>query len=109
MVSVGEPVGMGFVVNLARPGGNITGISNISHDLNGKIVELFVETVPGMHHVGVVQNANNPGMPMQLRATEDAIRAGSAVRYCRSQRSRGIRARICKSEQKRCQWSRAAP
>jgi putative ABC transport system substrate-binding protein len=75
MVSVGEPVGMGFVVNLARPGGNITGISNISHDLNGKIVELFVETVPGMHRVGVVQNANNPGMPMQLRATEDAIRA----------------------------------
>jgi putative tryptophan/tyrosine transport system substrate-binding protein len=75
MVSVGDPVASGFVVNLARPGGNITGISNISHDLNGKIVELFVEIVPGMHHIGVVRNGNNPTLTIQLQATEDAVRA----------------------------------
>jgi putative ABC transport system substrate-binding protein len=75
MVGVGDPVGSGFVVNLARPGGNITGFSNISHDLNGKIVELFVEIVSGTHYIGVVRNANNRSLTMQLRATEDAIRA----------------------------------
>jgi putative ABC transport system substrate-binding protein len=75
MVSVGDPVASGFVANLARPGGNITGVSNISHDLNGKIVELLVEIVPSMHLIGIVLNANNPSLTIQLQATEDAIRA----------------------------------
>src|SRR5580700_12320124 len=46
MVSVADPVGMGFVASLARPGGNITGVSNISNDLTGKQVELLMEIVP---------------------------------------------------------------
>jgi putative ABC transport system substrate-binding protein len=48
MASVGDPVAMGFVTNLARPGGNVTGLSNMAHDLSGKLVELFVEIVPSM-------------------------------------------------------------
>src|SRR5262249_39289045 len=41
MVSVGDPVGAGFVASLARPDANITGVSNVTNDLSAKIVELF--------------------------------------------------------------------
>src|SRR5271165_4345001 len=74
MVGVGDPVGFGFIANLARPGGNITGLTNISVDLSAKLMELFVELVPGMKRVGVVHNPNNPSVTMALRETEDAIR-----------------------------------
>jgi putative ABC transport system substrate-binding protein len=71
---VGDPAGSGFIASLARPGGNITGLSNIAVDLNSKLMELFVELVPGMKRVGVVRNPNNPGATAMLRETEDAVR-----------------------------------
>jgi putative ABC transport system substrate-binding protein len=74
MVGVGDPVGFGFIASLARPGGNITGLSNIAVDLGAKLMELFVELVPGMKRVGVVRNPNNPAVTMLLRETEEAIR-----------------------------------
>jgi putative ABC transport system substrate-binding protein len=74
MVGVGDPVGSGFIASLARPGGNVTGLSNIAVDLSAKLMELFAELVPSMKRVGVVHNPNNPGVPMALRETEDAIR-----------------------------------
>jgi putative ABC transport system substrate-binding protein len=74
MAAVGDPVGSGFIASLARPGGNITGLTNISVDLSAKLVELFAELVPGMKRVGVVQNSNNPGTAMLLRETENAVR-----------------------------------
>jgi len=74
MAAVGDPVGSGFIASLARPGGNITGLTNISVDLSAKLMELFAELVPGMKRVGVVQNPNNPGTPALLRETEDAVR-----------------------------------
>jgi putative tryptophan/tyrosine transport system substrate-binding protein len=74
MVSVSDPVGAGFVASLARPGGNITGITNTADDLNAKLVELLREIVPGMQRVGVVFNASNPGSAVQRRGTEDVIR-----------------------------------
>jgi putative ABC transport system substrate-binding protein len=74
MVGVGDPVGSGFIASLARPGGNITGLTNISVDLSAKLIELFAELVPGMKRVGVVQNPDNPGTPVLLRETEDAVR-----------------------------------
>src|SRR3984893_1729234 len=43
MASVGDPVGSGFIASLARPGGNITGLSNIQVDLSAKLMELFAE------------------------------------------------------------------
>ena len=55
MVGIGDPVGSGFIASLARPGGNITGLSIISVDLSAKLMELFAELVPGMKRVGVVQ------------------------------------------------------
>ncbi len=74
MVGVGDPVGSGLIASLARPGGNITGLSVISVDLSAKLMELFAELVPGMKRVGVVHNPNNPGVTMMLRETEDAVR-----------------------------------
>jgi putative ABC transport system substrate-binding protein len=75
MVGVSDPVGLGFVASLARPGGNITGNSNIARDLSAKLVEVFVEMVPGMNPVGVVRNPDNPGSLVQMEGTQEALRA----------------------------------
>jgi putative ABC transport system substrate-binding protein len=74
MVAVGDPVGFGFIASLARPGGNITGLTNIAVELSAKLMELFAELVPGMKRVGLVHNPNNPAVTMALRETEDAVR-----------------------------------
>ena len=74
MTGLGDPIGSGFIASLARPGGNITGLTNISVDLSAKLMELFSELVPGMKRVGVVRNPNNPAVTVMLRETEDAVR-----------------------------------
>ncbi len=74
MVSVSDPVGAGVVTELARPGGNITGTSNMGTELSGKVVQLLIEIVPGMKRVGVVHNPNNPGTALILRQSAEAIR-----------------------------------
>jgi putative ABC transport system substrate-binding protein len=75
MVSVADPIGSGVVAELARPGGNITGVSNMAPELSGKIVQLLVEIVPGLRRVGVVRNPSNPSNTASLRETAEAIRA----------------------------------
>jgi putative tryptophan/tyrosine transport system substrate-binding protein len=74
MASAGDPVGSGLIASLARPGGNITGLTNIQVDLSAKQMELFAELVPGMKRVGVVRNPNTLGVTPMLRETEDAVR-----------------------------------
>ena len=74
MAAVGDPIGSGFIASLARPGGNITGLSSVGVDLSAKLMELFAELVPGMKRVGVVCNPNNPAVTVVLRPTEDAVR-----------------------------------
>jgi putative ABC transport system substrate-binding protein len=54
MVAGLDPVAMGLVDSLARPGGNITGISTLSQDLNGKRLELLKEAVPKLSRVGIL-------------------------------------------------------
>jgi putative ABC transport system substrate-binding protein len=76
LVSVADPVGSGIVAELARPGGNITGMSNMSPDVSRKLVELLIEIVPGIKRVGVVRNPNDLlATSNGLRETEEAIRA----------------------------------
>jgi ABC-type uncharacterized transport system substrate-binding protein len=61
IVSVsGDPFGMGFVASLARPGGNITGISLIALELHGKCVELLRDALPGISRVAALGNAADP-------------------------------------------------
>src|SRR5262245_44575329 len=53
IMSVGDPVGSGFVASLARPGGNITGLSTLAPEISGKQLELLKETVPKLSRVAV--------------------------------------------------------
>jgi putative tryptophan/tyrosine transport system substrate-binding protein len=70
-----DPVGSGFVASLAHPGGNITGLSSISAELNGKRLELLKETVPRLSRVAVLGTSTNPGNAQALKETE--LAAGS--------------------------------
>ncbi len=54
MVSVGDPLGLGLIASLARPGGNITGLSNFSGELGGKRLELLKEIIPRLTRVAVI-------------------------------------------------------
>jgi putative ABC transport system substrate-binding protein len=60
MVAVGDPVGTGIVASLGRPGGNITGLSSIAPELEGKRLELLRELIPNLSHVAVLSNPLNP-------------------------------------------------
>jgi ABC-type uncharacterized transport system substrate-binding protein len=65
-----DPVGNGFVASLARPGGNITGLSSISVDMSGKQLELLKEIVPKLSRVAVLGTSTNPGTAQALRETK---------------------------------------
>ena len=60
MAGSGDPVGRGFVASLARPGGNITGVSNLAVALTGKWLELVKEVAPRNSRVAILRNAGNP-------------------------------------------------
>lgn len=60
MLTGGDPVAAGLVTSLARPGGNLTGVSNQGADLMPKMLELLREMVPGIRRVGVLVNPTNP-------------------------------------------------
>jgi ABC-type uncharacterized transport system substrate-binding protein len=75
MVGVSDPMGLGFVRNLARPGGNITGVSNLAADISTKVVELLNDIVPSSKHIGIIFNPNNPASPLQLSGAEAGVRA----------------------------------
>jgi ABC-type uncharacterized transport system substrate-binding protein len=61
MGNEGDPVGSGFVASLARPGGNITGLSSLSPEISSKQLEILKEIVPKLHHVSVLGNSTTPG------------------------------------------------
>ena len=71
-----DPVGTGLVASLARPGGNITGLSiTAGPEVYGKQLELLKETVPKVSRVAVLWNPTNPGNPLQLKETQAAAPA----------------------------------
>jgi putative ABC transport system substrate-binding protein len=70
-----DPVGNGFVASLARPGGNITGLSSVGADLAGKRLELFREILPKLSRVAVIGTSTNPGNVPALKETELAAKA----------------------------------
>jgi putative ABC transport system substrate-binding protein len=75
---VTDPVSDGFVVNLARPGGNITGFTIFEHAFAGKWLEMLREMVPSMTRVAVMQNTGHPAWSAYLRVI-DAIASGMGV------------------------------
>jgi len=72
MVAAGNPIGAGLIESLARPGGNVTGTSNIL--LGGKLVELLHELVPRLGTLAVLANPTNAGVPPALADVADAAR-----------------------------------
>jgi ABC-type uncharacterized transport system substrate-binding protein len=70
-----DPVGSGFISSLARPGGNITGLSNLVSDLSGKRLELLKEIVPKISRVAVFGTSTTPGNAQQLREIQLASSA----------------------------------
>ena len=70
-----DPVGVGFAASLAHPGGNITGLSAYSPELNGKRLELLKETVPKLSRVALLMSPNVSGNAIDLKETELAARS----------------------------------
>jgi len=91
MVFDDDPVGSGFVASLARPGGNITGLSTLSPEISGKQLELLKEIVPKLSRVGVLGDVTRPGIPQALReinVAADAFRV--QVQYLEVRGSKDI-------------------
>jgi ABC-type uncharacterized transport system substrate-binding protein len=76
MVAVGDPVGTGLVPSLARPGGNLTGLSSIAPDLEGKRLDILREVVPTLSHVAMFFNSLNP---FHVASMRQAHAAGQAM------------------------------
>src|SRR5262245_9289900 len=75
MTQVNDPVGNGFVASLARPGGNITGLSTLSPEISGKQLELLKEILPGLSRVAVFGTSTQPGNSQVLKEVELAAGA----------------------------------
>jgi putative ABC transport system substrate-binding protein len=74
MTNAGDPVGSHLVASLAKPGGNVTGLSMLNIDLGGKRVELLREVVPGLSRIFVLWNPDNHGNVLIMKNTEIAAR-----------------------------------
>ena len=75
MANVTDPVGVGLVASLARPGGNVTGLSNMSPELSGKRLELLKQIVPQVARVAALGDPSSPAHAPGWRETESAARS----------------------------------
>ena len=73
--TAGEPVGTGLVTSLARPGGNVTGLSNQNFDTIGKRLELLHEVVPNLRGAAIIANVANPAVVLEIAQAQAAARA----------------------------------
>jgi len=82
MAQVNDPIGAGFVASLARPGGNITGLSVMAPELSGKKLELLKEIVPKLSRVAVFGTSTLPGNAQSVKETELAAKTlGLQLQY----------------------------
>jgi putative tryptophan/tyrosine transport system substrate-binding protein len=82
MAQVNDPVGNGFVASLARPGGNITGLSTLAPEISGKQLELLKEIVPKLSRVAVFGTSTMPGNAQSLKEADLAAKAfGVKLQY----------------------------
>lgn len=70
--AIADPVGSGLVASFARPGGNLTGLTNLMPDVSAKRLQLLKETFPKIARVAVLFNASNPGNVRTAKESEDA-------------------------------------
>ena len=89
--AVGDPVGTGLVASLARPGGNVTGLSIQATDLAGKRLELLREIVPGLRRLAIMANADaSPAVLEMAEVQANGARAWARGRYPRNPAPRRI-------------------
>jgi ABC-type uncharacterized transport system substrate-binding protein len=74
IAAAGDPVGTGLVASLARPGGNVTGLSIQQTDVAAKRLELFREIVPGLRRLAILGNVSGPAVVLDMREAEAAAR-----------------------------------
>src|SRR6266436_7254524 len=74
VTGAGDPVATGLVDGLARPGGNITGVTELSTELSAKRLEILRDALPAMARVAMLWNAADLGMTLRYRSAEDAAR-----------------------------------
>jgi putative ABC transport system substrate-binding protein len=79
MTGVGNPVQSGFVASLAHPGGNVTGLTNVSIDISSKYLELLHELVPTLSRVAVLINPAHPNHPTVLKQVQAGAKAISVA------------------------------
>ena len=72
VAGLSDPVATGLIASLARPGGNITGITSMNEELAGKRLELLKETNPKVSRVAVLWNSTNPGTVLNFKQTQAA-------------------------------------
>lgn len=75
MTNDNDPVASGFVASLARPGGNVTGLSTLSPEISGKQLELLKEIVPKISRAALIWNSSTPGNAEALKETDRAAAA----------------------------------
>jgi putative ABC transport system substrate-binding protein len=75
MIAVGDPVGTGVVPSLSQPGGNVTGLTSISTEMDAKRLELLREVVPNVSHIAVLWNAASPLQVLAEKQVQAAARA----------------------------------
>jgi putative ABC transport system substrate-binding protein len=74
MISVADPIGAGFIASFAKPGGNITGVSNQIGDLEGKALQLLIDVRPRLSRLAVLFNPDDRGSALSVPAMEEVAR-----------------------------------
>ena len=88
-MQAGDPVEDGLVASFARPGGHVTGLSEIAAELSAKRLALLKEAVPSVHRVAMLWNAEDLGMSLRYKAAEAQARGlGIDVEFARRARAR---------------------
>ena len=72
--TAGDPVASGLVASLARPGGNVTGLSNESADIAGKRLDLLHQVIPGLRRLGIMANIGDPIGVLEMGKVQEAAR-----------------------------------
>ncbi len=74
MMFSGDPVAAGFVASLAHPGGNVTGLANLSPEMAGKLLDLLKTAIPSVERIAILVNPGNPGHVPLLQVARQAAR-----------------------------------
>jgi putative ABC transport system substrate-binding protein len=81
MAQDNDPVGSGFIDSLAKPGGNITGLANLTTELSGKQLEILKEVLPKLSRLAVLRDLTEPGNPQAVRETDRAAQGYGIQRF----------------------------